>query len=83
VLLQSVLVFVFMDRHYEFVTRRLAQATVQDISLLAGLYETYPHPNGYDAISDLARERLHRNVPVSPQRHGHHLRRPDLARADP
>ncbi len=66
VLLQSVLVFVFMDRHYGFVTRRLAQATVQDISLLAGLYETYPHPNGYDAISDLARERLNLIAQIEP-----------------
>jgi two-component system osmolarity sensor histidine kinase EnvZ len=66
VLLQSVLVFVFMERHYEYVTRRLALATVQDISLLVGLYETYPHPDGYERLSDLARERLNLVAQVDP-----------------
>jgi two-component system, OmpR family, osmolarity sensor histidine kinase EnvZ len=58
VLLQSVLVFVFMERHYEYVTKRLALATVQDISMLIGLYETYPRPENYQTLTDLARERL-------------------------
>ena len=58
VLLQSVLVFLFMERHWEYVTRRMASATVQDISMLVGLYESYPHPGGYERLTDLARERL-------------------------
>jgi two-component system, OmpR family, osmolarity sensor histidine kinase EnvZ len=66
VLLQSVLVFVFMDRHYEYVTRRLALATVQDIAMLIGLYETYPHPDGYDSLSDLAREKLNLVAQIVP-----------------
>lgn len=39
VLLQSVLVFVFMERHWEFVTKRLSFATAQDISMLIDLYD--------------------------------------------
>ena len=66
VLLQSVLVFVFMERHYEYVTRRLTLATVQDISMLIGLYETYPHPDGYDNLSDLAREKLNLVAQIMP-----------------
>jgi two-component system osmolarity sensor histidine kinase EnvZ len=58
VLLQSVLVFVFMERHYEYVTRRLALSTVQDISMLVGIYEAYPHETGYERLGDIARERL-------------------------
>jgi two-component system osmolarity sensor histidine kinase EnvZ len=65
VLLQSVLVFVLMDRHYEYVTRRLALATVQDVALLVGLYESYP-PSGYDVLEDLAREKLGLVVQIEP-----------------
>lgn len=39
VLLQSVLVFVFMERHWEFITKRLSYSTAQDISLLIDLYD--------------------------------------------
>jgi two-component system, OmpR family, osmolarity sensor histidine kinase EnvZ len=66
VLLQSVLVFVFMERHYEYVTRRLALATVQDISMLIGLHETYPRPENYQILTDLARERLNLVVQFEP-----------------
>ncbi len=65
VLLQSVLVFVLMDRHYEYVTRRLALATVQDIALLIGLYETAA-PDNYNALEDLAREKLGLVVQIVP-----------------
>lgn len=58
VLLQSVLVFVFMERHWEYVTRRLSNATVQDISMLVAMYERYPHPAGYEKLTDIAREQL-------------------------
>ena len=39
VLLQSVLTFVFMERHWEKVTHRLSTVTSQDISMLVSLYE--------------------------------------------
>jgi two-component system, OmpR family, osmolarity sensor histidine kinase EnvZ len=42
VLLQSVLTFVFLERHWETVTKRLSTATVQNIALLIDLYEAYP-----------------------------------------
>lgn len=58
VLLQSVLVFVFMERHWEYVTRRLTSATVQDISMLISMYEAYPHPNGTVKLTDMARDEL-------------------------
>ncbi len=58
VILQSVLVLVFMDRHWEFVTRRLSNATVQNISMLISLYETYPFRDGYVQLTDMAREEL-------------------------
>jgi len=38
VLLQSVLTFVFLERHWQTVTRRLSTVTVQNISMLIDLY---------------------------------------------
>jgi two-component system osmolarity sensor histidine kinase EnvZ len=58
VLLQSVLVFVFMERHWEYVTKRLSNATVQDIGMLVGLYDSYPYNDGYVRLTDMAREDL-------------------------
>ncbi len=57
-LLQSVLVLVFMDRHWEYVTKRLSTATVQDIGMLIAMYDAYPHADNYVRISDMAREEL-------------------------
>jgi two-component system osmolarity sensor histidine kinase EnvZ len=66
VLLQSVLVVVFMDRHWEYVTRRLSNATVQDIALLVSIYETYPQGDGYVRLTDMARQELGLVVQITP-----------------
>jgi two-component system osmolarity sensor histidine kinase EnvZ len=66
VLLQSVLVVVFMDRHWEYVTRRLSNATVQDIALLVSLYENYPWRDNYTRLTDMARQELGLVVQVAP-----------------
>ena len=42
VLLQSVVAFVFMERHCNLVTQRLSAAVAQDIAALIDFYETYP-----------------------------------------
>ena len=42
VVLQSVVAFVFMERHWNTVTRRLSAAVVQDIASLIDVYKTYP-----------------------------------------
>src|SRR5260221_487865 len=43
VVLQSVVTFVFMERHWNTVTRHLSAAVVQDIASLIDVYQTYPH----------------------------------------
>ena len=58
VLLQSVLVFVIMERHWDYVTRRLATATVQDIAMLISMYESYPQPDATVKLTDMARDEL-------------------------
>src|SRR5207248_217914 len=41
VVLQSVVAFVFMERHWNTVTRRLSAAVVQDIASLIDVYKAY------------------------------------------
>ena len=50
VLLQSVVAFVFMERHWQTVTRRLSDATTRDISMLLSVYEAYPHDDKYEKL---------------------------------
>ena len=42
VILQSVVAFAFMERHWNTVTQRLSRAVVQDISALIDVYTTFP-----------------------------------------
>src|SRR3982751_2377386 len=42
VLLQSVIAYVFMERHWQLVTRRLSAAVTADVGALIEVYETYP-----------------------------------------
>src|SRR6266478_770460 len=42
VILQTVVAFVFMERHWNTVTRRLSAAVVQDIASLIDVYRIYP-----------------------------------------
>lgn len=54
VLLQSVLTFVFLERHWQTVTRRLSTVTVQNISMLMDLYRADPREANADALARLA-----------------------------
>ncbi|TAK48316.1 MAG: HAMP domain-containing protein [Xanthobacteraceae bacterium] len=58
VVLQSVIAFVFLERHWNTVTRRLSAAVVQDISALIDVYQTYPQDRDRAQIRRIAQERL-------------------------
>src|SRR5215510_4998413 len=58
VLLQSVVAFVFMERHWNTVTRRLSAGVTQDLSALIDIYKNYPHDADNAQIRRLAQERL-------------------------
>ena len=58
VVLQSVLAFVFMERHWQQVTRQLSIATTNEIAALISIYNDYPHDDGYEKLTDIARENL-------------------------
>ena len=58
VVLEGVIAFAFMERHWQAVTRRLSEATARDIAALIDVYEEVPKKDGPQKIIDLARDRL-------------------------
>ncbi|ESY88770.1 ATP-binding protein [Mesorhizobium australicum] len=66
ILLQSVVAFDFMERHWATVTQRLSQATVRDIAAIIDLIETYPHDADYANIIRTAQDRMQLKVDLLP-----------------
>ncbi|MER8376561.1 ATP-binding protein [Mesorhizobium sp. M1406] len=66
ILLQSVVAFVFMERHWATVTQRLSQATVRDIAAIVDLIETYPQDADYTSIIRIAQDRMQLKVDLLP-----------------
>src|SRR5689334_4824917 len=58
VILQSVVAFVFMERHWNTVTRRLSQAVTQDVASLIDIYKTYPQDKDRTQLRRIAQQRL-------------------------
>jgi two-component system, OmpR family, osmolarity sensor histidine kinase EnvZ len=67
VVLQSVVAFVFMERHWQTVTQRLSTAVVRDISAIIGVIETYPQDADFESIIRIADEKMALNISVLPQ----------------
>ncbi|MCB1548616.1 MAG: HAMP domain-containing protein [Hyphomicrobiaceae bacterium] len=66
VLLEGVIAFVFMERHYQAVTRRLSEATARDISALIEIYRDYNNYDDYSRLVEIARDRLNLSLQVLP-----------------
>jgi two-component system osmolarity sensor histidine kinase EnvZ len=66
VVLQSVVAFVFMERHWNTVTHRLSAAVTQDISALIDVYASYPQDGERNIIRRIALERLSLSVDFLP-----------------
>lgn len=58
VLLQAIIAFTFMERHWETVTKRLSRAVTQDIAMLIDTYETYPQQQNSEHLIRLADQHL-------------------------
>ena len=58
VVLQSVVAFVFMERHWNTVTRRLSAAVVQDVAGLIDVYKGYPQDKDRAQLRRIAQQRL-------------------------
>jgi two-component system osmolarity sensor histidine kinase EnvZ len=66
VLLQSVIAYVFMERHWQTVTQRLSSAVSADIAALIDVYESYPQDADASVLSRIAASRLGMDVDIIP-----------------
>jgi two-component system osmolarity sensor histidine kinase EnvZ len=66
VLLQSVVTFVFLERHWQMVTHRLSTGTVQNIGMLIDMYEALPKQEDVATLTSLAEKNLGLRVRFAP-----------------
>jgi two-component system osmolarity sensor histidine kinase EnvZ len=66
VILQTVVAGVFMERHWNTVTRRLSAAVVQDVAALIDIYKGYPQDKDRTQLRRLAQQRLNLVVDFLP-----------------
>ena len=66
VILQSVVAFVFMERHWNTVTRRLSAAVTQDIAALIDVYKSFPQDPGRATLRRIAQAHLDLDVDFLP-----------------
>ncbi len=66
VVLEGVIAFAFMERHWQAVTRRLSEATARDIAAIVDLYDRLPNKSKTKDLVDLAKERLNLDLQFLP-----------------
>ncbi len=66
VVLEGVIAFTFMERHWQAVTRRLSEATARDIAALVDVYESHQHDDDYARLIEMARDTLNLSMQVLP-----------------
>jgi two-component system, OmpR family, osmolarity sensor histidine kinase EnvZ len=66
IILQSVIAYAFMERHWQTVTRRLSGAVTQDIAALIDVAQSYPQDREYETLTRIAADRLNLDVEMMP-----------------
>ena len=66
VILQIVIAYVFMERHWQTVTQRLSTAVTADLAAIIDVIESYPQDENYEEIARIAQERLRLNIAILP-----------------
>jgi two-component system osmolarity sensor histidine kinase EnvZ len=66
VVLEGVIAYVFMERHWQAVTRRLSEQTARNVAALIEMYEDAPTRGEQLRLMDVARERLNVTMQVLP-----------------
>ena len=65
-ILQSVVAYVFMERHWQLVTRRLSEALTRDIVAVVEVIENFPQDPDFTRITEIARRDLGIQVAILP-----------------
>ena len=66
VLLQSAVTLVFMQHHWDLVTRRLSEAVARDVGALTDLYQRLPPGQDDASLANLASERFRMDASLLP-----------------
>ena len=67
VILQSVLTFIFLERHWALVTNRLSTVLTQDLAAVIDLYQAHPQDKEVDTLTRIAQERMKIDVEFLPK----------------
>jgi two-component system osmolarity sensor histidine kinase EnvZ len=66
IILQSVVAYVFMERHWQMVTQRLSNALIRDIAATIEVIETYPQDADFSEMTRIAAETYGLTISVLP-----------------
>ncbi|WGJ13112.1 ATP-binding protein [Methylocapsa sp. D3K7] len=67
VILQCVLTYVFMERHWQRITMRLSTALTHEIAAIADLHHAYPGVKNDDLLARIAQQRLNIDIEFLPK----------------
>ncbi|NKB16400.1 MAG: hypothetical protein HC774_05255 [Sphingomonadales bacterium] len=65
-LLLSVVAYAFMERHWQYVTRRVTEAMARDVAAIVDLYEASPTKEDITRLIELSRDRFGLALVVRP-----------------
>jgi two-component system, OmpR family, osmolarity sensor histidine kinase EnvZ len=66
VLLQALVAFVFMERHWQLVTAQLSSTVVGEIAAIVDIIDSYPQDADFKTITRIASQRMGLNIAVLP-----------------
>lgn len=67
VILQSVLTFIFLERHWALVTNRLSTVLTQDLSAIIDIYQSFPGDKNHEILARIAQDRMKIDVEFLPK----------------
>ncbi len=67
VILQTVVTYVFLERHWQLVTHQLSTALTQDIAAIIDIYQSYPQDKNDEMLTRIARERMNIDIEFLPK----------------
>jgi len=67
VILQSVLTFIFLERHWAQVTNRLSTVLTQDLAAIIDIYQSYPQDADATTLTRIAADRMRIDIEFLPK----------------
>ena len=67
IILQVVITYVFMERHWQLVTHQLSTALVQDVAAVIDIHNSYPQDKDDDTLMRIAQERMNVDIEFMPK----------------